>query len=97
METEVVLVDDPAPQVRRVTLNRPEKRNALNHALRGGILRALQEADRDPEVRVMIVRGAGKSFSSAAPRFCKTRAFRFPAPGWRRPKACAARVRASCS
>ena len=64
MEAEVVLVDDPAPQVRRVTLNRPEKRNALNHALRGGIVRALQEADRDPEIRVMIVRGAGKSFSA---------------------------------
>jgi len=61
---EVVLVDEPAPQVRRVTLNRPEKRNALNHALRGGILEALREADADPDVRVMIVRGAGKCFSS---------------------------------
>ena len=60
----VVLVDDPAPQVRRITLNRPEKRNALNHELRGGVLRALEEADRDPEVRVSIVRGAGKCFSS---------------------------------
>jgi len=60
----LVLIDDPAPHVRRVTLNRPEKRNALNHALRGGILQALREADQDPEVRVMIVRGAGKCFSS---------------------------------
>ena len=64
MSSDVVLVDDPAPQVRRVTLNRPEKRNALNHALRGGILQALREADQDPEIRVMIVRGAGKCFSS---------------------------------
>jgi enoyl-CoA hydratase len=64
MGTPVVLVDDPAPHVRRVTLNRPEKRNALNHDLRGGIVSALHEADRDPEVRVMIVRGAGKCFSS---------------------------------
>ena len=64
MASDVVLTDDPAPGVRRVTLNRPEKRNALNHALRGGIIRALQEADQDPEVRVMIVRGAGKCFSS---------------------------------
>ena len=62
--SEVVLIDDPAPHVRRVTLNRPEKRNALNHALRGGILNALREADADPEVRVMIVRGAGKCFSA---------------------------------
>ena len=64
MSTQVVLTDDPAPQVRRITLNRPEKRNALNHALRGGIIEALQEADQDPAVRVMIVRGAGKCFSS---------------------------------
>ena len=42
MSSDVVLIDDPAPQIRRITLNRPEKRNALNHALRGGILRALQ-------------------------------------------------------
>jgi enoyl-CoA hydratase len=62
--SDVVLVDDPAPHVRRVTLNRPEKRNALNHALRGGILNSLREADADPEVRVMIVRGAGKCFSA---------------------------------
>jgi len=64
MSDPVVLTDDPAPHVRRVTLNRPEKRNALNHALRGGILQALQEADQDPEIRVMIVRGAGKCFSA---------------------------------
>ena len=62
--TDVVLTDDPAPHVRRITLNRPEKRNALNHALRGGILEALREADADPEIRVMIVRGAGKCFSA---------------------------------
>jgi enoyl-CoA hydratase len=64
MSSNVVLIDDPAPQVRRITLNRPEKRNSLNHALRGGIVRALQEADQDSEVRVMIVRGAGPCFSS---------------------------------
>ncbi len=60
----VVLVDDPAPHVRRVTMNRPEKRNALNHALRGQVLHALQEGDADPDVHVMIVRGAGPSFSA---------------------------------
>jgi len=60
----VVLVDDPAPHVRRITLNRPEKRNALNHELRGGIIDALSAADADDEVRTMIVRGAGKCFSS---------------------------------
>jgi enoyl-CoA hydratase/carnithine racemase len=38
METDVILVDEPAPMVSRITMNRPEKRNALNHALRGAIL-----------------------------------------------------------
>ncbi len=57
-------MDEPAPGVRRLTLNRPEKRNALNHALRGGIVEALREADADPDVRVMIVRGAGTCFSA---------------------------------
>ena len=33
----VILIDNPAPQVRRITMNRPEKRNALNHALRGEV------------------------------------------------------------
>ena len=60
----VLLVDDPAPHVRRFTLNRPEKRNALNHPLRAELLHALQEGDNDPQVRVMIIRGAGPSFSA---------------------------------
>jgi enoyl-CoA hydratase len=64
MAYEFVLTDDPAPRVRRITMNRPEKRNALNHGLRGEIIDALQAADRDCEVRVMILRGAGSCFSS---------------------------------
>ncbi len=60
----VLLIDNPAPLVRRITLNRPEKRNALNHALRGAIINALVAADQDPDVHVSIVRGAGKCFSS---------------------------------
>ncbi len=60
----VVLVDNPAPHVRRVTMNRPEKRNALNHALRGELLHALQTGDMDDDVHVQIVRGAGPSFSA---------------------------------
>ncbi len=59
-----VLLDDPAPGVRRITLNRPEKRNALNHALRGDLIQALQTADDDPDVKVSIVRGAGTCFSA---------------------------------
>ncbi|HWE55098.1 MAG TPA: enoyl-CoA hydratase-related protein [Acidimicrobiales bacterium] len=64
MAYTVILIDEPAEGVRRITLNRPEKRNALFHTLRGEILEALREGDQDDSVKVMIVRGAGKSFSA---------------------------------
>ena len=62
--TDFVLVDDPAPGVRRMTLNRPEKRNALNHGVRGQLIDALRGGDADESIRVMIVRGAGSCFSA---------------------------------
>lgn len=60
----VLLVDTPIPGVRRLTLNRPEKRNALNNELRGAIFKALEAHDGDAEVKVTIVRGAGPAFCS---------------------------------
>jgi enoyl-CoA hydratase len=60
----LLLIDAPAPGVRRLTLNRPAKRNALSNALRGELFSALEAADTDPEVRVTILRGAGTCFSS---------------------------------
>lgn len=62
--TSILLIDDPAPFVRRLTLNRPEKRNALSNALRGEIFAALDAAEKDDAVRVSIIRGAGPCFSS---------------------------------
>ena len=64
MSYTVILVDEPVAGVRRITLNRPDKRNALNNALRGEIIAALRDADADPAVRVSIVRGAGTCFSA---------------------------------
>ena len=61
---QFILVDDPRPKVRRITLNRPEKRNALNNQLRGELLDALETADRDRDVHVSIIRGAGTCFSA---------------------------------
>src|SRR4051794_1505942 len=61
---DVVLIDEPAPHVRRITLNRPEKRNALNHELRGAIMRALTEGDAARDVGVQIARGGGPSSSA---------------------------------
>jgi methylglutaconyl-CoA hydratase len=52
--------------IARVTLNRPDKRNALDHEIVGEIKDALREAGRDEKVRVVVVAGAGKDFSSGA-------------------------------
>jgi enoyl-CoA hydratase len=60
----VVLVDDPAPKVRRLTLNRPEKRNALNDGIRSMLFDELRRADRDHGISVIIIRGAGSCFSA---------------------------------
>src|SRR6476646_9182619 len=64
MADDVILVDEPAPRVRRITMNRPEKRNSLVHPLRGAILETLRAHDQDPAVSVTIIRGAGPSFSA---------------------------------
>ena len=52
--------------VARVTLNRPEKRNALNEALIAGIKNALAMASNNAAVRVVVVSGAGRDFCSGA-------------------------------
>jgi len=45
-----------------ITLNRPDKRNALNLAVWLALDEAIAEASKDDEARVMLLRGAGKSF-----------------------------------
>ncbi len=66
MASGALLVDDPLPGVRRLTLNRPEKRNALNDALIHGLKDALRAADADDAVRVVVINGAGADFCSGA-------------------------------
>jgi enoyl-CoA hydratase len=61
---DVIVVDEPRPRVRRITMNRPDKRNSLIHPLRGAILETLRAHDQDPDVSVTIIRGAGPSFSA---------------------------------
>ncbi len=51
-----------ADGVLRLTLARPEKRNALSNELRGKLFAALEAADGDPDVRVTILRGAGTCY-----------------------------------
>lgn len=49
-----------------VTLNRPEKLNAVNLEMRQEILSLLKELEADDEVRVVIFTGAGKAFCAGA-------------------------------
>lgn len=64
MDYQKIVVDNPGPHLKRITLNRPEKRNPLSNELRTELFHALETGDQDPEVRVMIIRGAGSCFSA---------------------------------
>lgn len=57
----VVLSEDLGP-VRRLTLNRPNALNALNGELMDALMRALDQAANDGDVRALILRGAGRAF-----------------------------------
>lgn len=52
--------------VRFITLNRPEKRNALNDELIADLKTVLREADADESLRAIVIRGAGTDFCSGA-------------------------------
>lgn len=64
-ESEVVLYSVEGA-VARITLNRPEKRNALNDAVIAGLKENLKKAAADKNVRVVVIAGAGKDFCSGA-------------------------------
>jgi len=51
-------------RVAYITLNRPDRLNAINDEMPPEIERAVQRADSDPNVHVMILEGAGKAFCS---------------------------------
>src|SRR3954453_15559517 len=58
----VVLVDKQSPQISVVTLNRPERRNALTLELLTKFCTAVNVAAGQPEQRVLIFRGGGAAF-----------------------------------
>ena len=63
MTFTTIIVENLGP-VLRLTLNRPERANALNATMLGEIGQALDEAERNAEIRAVILRGAGAAFSS---------------------------------
>jgi len=66
MNTDQIVLYEVDGAVARVTLNRPEKRNALNDAVVAGIKDGLKKASKDERVRVVVISGAGKDFCSGA-------------------------------
>lgn len=64
--TQPVLLTAQEGAVLTLTLNRPEAHNALDSALCRALIAALEAADDDESVSVVVLRGAGKSFCSGA-------------------------------
>lgn len=60
------ITDAKDNSILHITLNRPEKRNALNDALVNDLKAALREADQDETLRAVVIRGAGRDFCSGA-------------------------------
>ena len=60
------LIVNDSGTVRTLTLNRPEKRNALNAELVAELKSALRDADANDGLRAIVIRGAGKDFCSGA-------------------------------
>ncbi|XRQ13708.1 enoyl-CoA hydratase [Actinomadura welshii] len=61
-----VLVDRPRPHVTLITLNRPERMNAMAFDVMVPFREALEEVSRDNGTRVVVITGAGRGFCSGA-------------------------------
>ena len=66
MATEPVLKITNHGRVRLLTLNRPDRRNALSKELKSALANALIESDFDRSVSVMAITGTGNTFCSCA-------------------------------
>ncbi len=65
MNDQVLLSEDHG-RVRILTMNRPEKLNALNTALTEALIAWLRNADRDESISVVILTGSGRAFCAGA-------------------------------
>ena len=61
--TEHVIISDTG-RVRRIEMHRPEKKNALTRAMYRHLTKAIEDAERDPAVRIVTISGTGDAFTS---------------------------------
>ncbi len=66
MSSDGMLLADTRDRVQWITINRPERRNALNRETLSQLREAIVRAAIDPDVRVLVLTGAGGAFSSGA-------------------------------
>ena len=66
MESKESVLYEVRDAIARITLNRPEKRNALNAEIIDALKVALRRASHDQDVRAVILTGAGSDFCSGA-------------------------------
>jgi enoyl-CoA hydratase/carnithine racemase len=66
MADDILQVETLADGLERLTLNRPERLNALNHPMAEALLGHFESRRRDEGVRVIVIRGAGRAFSAGA-------------------------------
>jgi len=59
-----ILVDEPAPEVARITFNRPETLNGFKASMYPEFLGILEKIGQDPKIRVVVITGAGRGFCS---------------------------------
>ena len=57
MKLKFIEIEKISNQIRKVHLNRPEKRNALCNPLRQELFNCLEDLDNDPKVKVIIIAG----------------------------------------
>lgn len=76
--SEDILLIGQRDGVRHLTINRPERRNALNEELVLSLMQAFAEASRDPDIRVLVLGAAGdKAFCAGADLDPKAETFGF--------------------
>ena len=63
-EYETVALNEPAPGVVVITLNRPDRYNAMTNTMFGELERLALDLDREHDCRVLVLTGAGRAFCS---------------------------------